>query len=476
MQGQSLSVRPIEPVRSSREHDDYLKTRIRSVGLHGNGERIVSPKGGLQNWLIDLRHVFLDQRALAAFALAFWRRFEGHGAFQIGGMEAAAIPLLTAALLNAPARSHPVNGFIIRKERKTTGLGRIIEGEILPDVPIVLIDDILNSGSSAEKARSVLEADGHSIDTLFVVIDYGSRKGTSWREANGVRVQSLFKLDDFGLTLQGERPAPKQQYRFLWKQNIPGAFPFYIVPKSTPLLVGGVIYRGCDSGHMHAFDVEAGTILWDFQATGATQRKGIWSSPAYHQGRLYFGAYNGVVYCLDAKTGREIWARSYGEWVGASPVIVPKHNLLYIGIEYERPWAQGSISALDMATGGKVWEHPTRKYQHGSPAYWKGGDLIIWGTADHVMAGFEAKTGKPVWRFKTGRSVKYAPAVDEERGIVAFASFDKSIYVLDVATGQKLGAGKPAKFATRRHSFSRESCFVALEIGSFTSSTSIAWS
>ena len=31
------------------------------------------------------------------------------------------------------------------------------------------------------------------------------------------------------------------------------------------------------------------------------------------------------------------------------------------------------------------------------------------------------------------------PAVDEERGIVAFASFDKSIYVLDVATGRKLG-------------------------------------
>ncbi len=436
---QSLSLS--EPVSENRQTGhNYLKDRIRRVGLHGNGERIISPKGGLQNWLIDLRHVFLDRQALSAFATIFWQRFETKGPFQIGGMETAAIPLLTAVLFAAPERRGPVNGFIIRKERKPTGLGRIVEGEILPDVPIVLIDDILNSGSSAEKARSVLESEGFYIDTLFAVIDYRSQKGRIWRQDKNIHIQSLFTLDDFGLTLQSNQQPPAQKYRLLWKQTVPGAFPFYIVPKSTPLLVDGVIYRGCDSGHMHAFDAKSGAILWEFRATGVARRKGIWSSPAHHEGRLYFGAYNGVVYCLDARTGQQIWARSYGEWIGASPVIVPKHNLVYIGIEFERPWAQGSISALDMATGGKVWEHPTRKYQHGSPAYWNGGDLILWGTADHVMAAFEAKTGKVAWQFQTGRSVKYAPAIDEDRCIVAFASFDKSIYVLDLATGRKLGS------------------------------------
>jgi orotate phosphoribosyltransferase len=419
---------------------DYLKERIKRVGRHGDGEQIISQKGGLQNWLIDLRHVFLDRQALTAFATSFWQRFDAKGAFQIAGMETAAIPLLTAVLLMAPERRVAANGFIIRKQRKPTGLGRVIEGEIIPDVPIVLIDDIFNSGSSAEKARNALETEGFNIDALFVVIDYRSRKGQAWQKDNHIAVQSLFTLDDFGLTLRGDQRPPSQKYQLLWRRNVSGAFPFYIVPKSTPLLVDKTLYRGSDSGLMHAFDATSGAILWEFQATGVARRKGIWSSPAYHDARVYFGAYNGVVYCLDARTGQQIWANSHGEWIGASPVVVPRHNLLYIGIEYERPWAQGSVTALDVATGNKVWEHQTRKYQHGSPAYWQEGDLIIWGTADHVMAGFEAKTGKVAWRFKTGRSVKYAPAIDGDRRLVAFASFDKSIYILDVATGQRLGS------------------------------------
>jgi outer membrane protein assembly factor BamB len=146
-----------------------------------------------------------------------------------------------------------------------------------------------------------------------------------------------------------------------------------------------------------------------------------------------------VAYCLNAADGQVVWAVAQGEWIGASPLVVPQHGLVFFGIEYERPWAQGGIAALNMLTGEKTWEYPVRKFQHGSPAYWAGGDLILWGTADHVMAAIAAKTGKTIWTFKTRRSVKYAPAVCEKRGVVAFASFDKSIYVLDLATGQKLG-------------------------------------
>ena len=61
------------------------------------------------------------------------------------------------------------------------------------------------------------------------------------------------------------------------------------------------------------------------------------------------------------------------------------------------------------------------------------------GTADHEMCAFKPATGETVWSLKTRRSVKYAPAIDEERGLIAFASFDSSIYAVDAATGTKLG-------------------------------------
>jgi outer membrane protein assembly factor BamB len=341
-------------------------------------------------------------------------------------------------MLLAPSERGKVNGFIIRKERKTTGLGNAIEG-MVTDEPIILVDDIFNSGASADKARAVVESVGRSLTEVFAVIDYKSKRGLHWRATQNLAVQSLYTLDDFELSL-ASNPAPlARQFKELWRTSVPGAFPYHVVPKSAPCLVNNKLYRGCDAGKMQAFDPETGSLIWEYQTTGAARSKGIWSSPAVVDGRLYFGAYNGCIYCLDADTGQEIWVQSRGEWVGASPLVVPRHGLVYFGIEYERPWAKGSVGAFDTQTGKQVWQRFTKAYQHGSPAYWQGGDLIIWGTADHDMVALEAKTGATRWSFRTRRSVKYSPAVNEDRGLVAFASFDKSIYLLDVASGEKRG-------------------------------------
>jgi outer membrane protein assembly factor BamB len=338
----------------------------------------------------------------------------------------------------APEERRPVNGLIVRKERKTTGLANSVEGTQNVD-PVIFVDDILNSATSAEKARATLSAHDLRIHEVFVVIDYASQSGKRWREDHGIKVENLFFLSDFDLELHRDPKPPAQRYRELWRNPVPGGFAFHVVPKSAPIIGDRLIYRGCDAAKMHAFDTESGKIVWEYEATGSSTRKGIWSTPALHNGRVYFGAYNGVVYCLNSLTGGEIWLQSYGEWVGSSPLVIPGHQLVCIGIEYERPWAQGSMAALDLATGQKRWELLTKKYQHGSPAYWVGGDLVIWGSADHEMLGLDARTGAIRWAFKTGRSVKYAPVVCEERSIVAFASFDKSIYVLDAATGRELG-------------------------------------
>ena len=58
-----------------------LQMRIMQVGYHGNEEQIISSKGGLQSWMIDLRHVFLNKDALVELASLFWQKFEGHGPF-----------------------------------------------------------------------------------------------------------------------------------------------------------------------------------------------------------------------------------------------------------------------------------------------------------------------------------------------------------------------------------------------------------
>ena len=404
-------------------------------------EQIISPSGNKQNWLIDLRRLLVKAAALEAIAAEFFERFDCEDTFQLAGMEAASIPLLTVLALVGARRGKTISVAIIRKERKPSGLGRNVEGE-LGDRPVMLIDDLLNSGDSAEKARVVIEQAGARIARAFVVIDYRSRHGLAWRQRHGIEVHSLFTPADFGLKIwQAPQPIPRRNYRRAWRFQVPGASAYHVVPKSAPLLVDKLLCFGTDSGSFWALDGSTGEPVWEFKALGA-HRKGIWSSPAHYDGRVYFGAYDGNVYCLDARSGREVWRNPACEWVGSSPVVLPRHGLLAIGLEYERPRAQGSICALSLETGEKAWERWLRKYQHGSGAYWPQRDLVIFGTNDHNAIALKAATGETVWTFATRRSVKYAPAIDEARGLVAFASFDASIYILKAASGEKVAEFK----------------------------------
>ena len=411
----------------------------KAVTFASDEQRIMSPSGETQSWLIDLRPVLLNIEALNLITDIFWDDFEDQLPFQIGGMEVAAVPLVTALLMKAEQRGIETSGFIIRKERKTSGLGKLIEGE-LNDHPVILVDDIMNSGSSLEKARVALAQADKKISQIFVILNFESQKGKQWANAHKIKINHLLNLDPFDVSLAAsDWKPPKIMYEIVWKFHEPGAFPFHIVPKSTPLLVGDKIYMGTEAGKMVCVDRHSGEPVWKYDVK-THHNKGIWSSPAHHDGKIYFGAYNGIAYCLEAETGKEVWKNPCCEFIGSSPLIVPEHGLMYLGLEHQRPRQMGSNAAFSLERSERVWERAQRKYQHGSAAYYKPKDLVIFGNADHNVTAYEALTGKEVWKHETERSIKYPPTVDEDNKIVVATSFDGNIYILDVETGERKAA------------------------------------
>ena len=417
-----------------------LKSEIARTALKrkSDGFHIISPEGDVQDWIFDLRAAFMHPALLEDLARRFWEQYAGGAQFQIMALETASIPLLTAILLMAPESHRSINASFIRKSRKRYGLGLYIEGN--PNRhPVILIDDVVNSGDSIAHAIEVLCDENIRLSDVFCVIDYQNPTSAALASANNVRIISVFVLKDFALAIEFTHTAPVREFQRRWVHLASEGNPFHVVPKSAPVVIGNRIYRGCDQGKMQAFDAATGEVVWEYRVSGTEAGKGIWSTPAISGAHLYFGAYNGTAYCLHAETGDEIWRVQCGDWIGASPLIVKQHNLVCFGIEYSRQWARGSIAALDMTTGALVWHHPVSRLQHGSPAYWQGGDLIVWGTADYEMLGIHASSGEVAWSFMTERSVKYAPCIDEARKIAAFASFDRKIYILDVSNGKLLG-------------------------------------
>jgi outer membrane protein assembly factor BamB/orotate phosphoribosyltransferase len=414
-----------------------LHNRISVEGIKREGI-MLSATGQRRIWMLDIRTVLFDALYLDLVTDHFWDEFEKKLPFQIGGIETASTPLVIGLLLKAKERGLDTQGFIIRKERKTYGFGRSYEGA-MNDLPVVFVDDVLNSGQGADKARAVIEQEGRHIRYAFVVLDFRSDAGLAWRKKHGVEVTSIFSKENFDLESPKPTKAPTQEFKLRWKYSSPDPFPYYVVPKSTPLVVDGLIYFGTDTGVFRAVNL-MGELAWEFPTQTGT-RKGIWSSPAHHAGRVYFGSYDGSLYCLDAKTGKEVWQHHLCEWIGSSPLIIPKHDLIVVGLEYERPTSKGSMAAFSL-DGSKRWERYLKNYQHGSCAYWEEGDLIVYGASDHSITAVGPK-GQEVWKVPTLRTPKYAPRIDPVRKLAVVASFDSYIYIVQLGTGKVL-----AKFKT----------------------------
>ena len=411
--------------------------------LRGEHQRLISPNGGNNAWLIDIRRISLQPLILDAIADLFWKTCGDSVPFQVGGMEVAAIPLLTAILMKGADRGTPVNGFIVRKERKPYGAGNLIEG-ILTDAPVVIVDDILNSGRSIEKVRVVLEHEKKTIAFVFVLIDYHSKGGEVWRDMYSIDVRAPFGLSDFNLSLrEPTEPPPSAIFRQRWTFEAPDPNFFHRVPKSFPANDGERVYFGSDCGVFWCVNADDGAVAWTFRVS-ARGHKNIWSAPAVHNGRVFFGSYDGNVYCLDATTGAEVWRFTGADWVGSSPAVAPDLDLVFIGLEFAGKGKRGSIVALSIETGEKVWEHLTKRYTHASPAYWAERQLVACGSNDNEMFLFDARTGAVRWRFETKAegveksSIRHAPAFDVKRGHVVTGCANGYIYIIDVETGTEV--------------------------------------
>ena len=355
-------------------------------------QRIISSSDKSQSWLIDLKSILMSPAPLGAIASLFWDRFEDRLPFQVGGMEFSAVPIITAIVLEGQNRGYNVNGFIIRKKRKETGLGKSIEGTI-NSYPIVLIDDIVNSGKSLIKASAVLNGNTVQISSAFCVIDYESDGARTWSSEVGIPIERLFVLSEFGLSLmQSDPPSASIDYSVLWRTGDTSGNPFHVTPKSAPIVWNNRVYMGTESGDFLCRQTENGEELWCYR-TKTSNQKGIWSTASIHEGRVFFGGYDGTLYCLDALTGKDIWKTIACEYIGSSPCIAGLLGLVLIGLENDIHGRRGANAAFDTITGNLVWADPLQELQHGSAVFCPQTGRAIFGTCDGFLVSYNAKQG-----------------------------------------------------------------------------------
>lgn len=108
----------------------------------------------------------------------------------IGGLTLGADPISYAISYASATSDHPLRAFTVRKEVKTHGTGKLIEGPLRSGDRVIVIEDVITTGDSALRAIEALRNAKASVSGLMALVDR-EEGGRQAIEKAGVAVVSL---------------------------------------------------------------------------------------------------------------------------------------------------------------------------------------------------------------------------------------------------------------------------------------------
>jgi orotate phosphoribosyltransferase len=154
---------------------------------------VVLTSGRTAQYLVDAKRAILLRSAFMALAELVAAQAHEWGATAVGGMTMGADPIACAAL----AGGADVKAFFVRKEAKSHGLSRRIEGPILSaEDRCMLVEDVVTTGGSTIRAIEAVREAGHELCGVLAICDRLAGGAEAITEAADVPYVALTTIDD----------------------------------------------------------------------------------------------------------------------------------------------------------------------------------------------------------------------------------------------------------------------------------------
>jgi orotate phosphoribosyltransferase len=142
---------------------------IRERSLLRGTFKLVS--GATSNYYLDMKPTTFHPEGATLIAEIICGMLEGDSDVDsIGGLELGAVPIV-AAVCAQSFHSRPVNGFVVRKEKKGHGTDQKIDGNFKPKTTVVLIEDVTTKGGSVMQAVNAVRAQGATVKKIITIVD-----------------------------------------------------------------------------------------------------------------------------------------------------------------------------------------------------------------------------------------------------------------------------------------------------------------
>ncbi len=381
----------------------------------------VQADGRPSPWIFDFKKVILREEFLALYVERFFASLTHKGAFQIAGLEVTALPLLAAIVREGASRGQHINAFFIRKSRKKHGLRNIIEGSVA-NAPIVLIDDIINSGESFQYQVALLERlkeEGSlkaSVCEAVAIIRYRDSDAYANLQKS-LTVTSFFSLTDFELTSLNSdtRLLPRvNPYRLLWAKRATKSklstgeellYSQQLLIHEDRLIVGD--HYGC----CIAYNITTGAVVWE--KTSFTKRLDPVIAVVGASQNVITATRDGVVQALAMKDGKRVW-KLQTDSNCSSASTSPDGKIIFLGGYSERVRTQGALYAFATESGLKLWESTFEAPLFGGVLYDDNDACVYFGLEDGTLYALDARSGTVISLCKTTLRPRGLPVLDRD--------------------------------------------------------------
>jgi outer membrane protein assembly factor BamB len=200
--------------------------------------------------------------------------------------------------------------------------------------------------------------------------------------------------------------------------------------QSSPTLVDDTLYVSCFDGKVYAIDVKSGRQRWAAPTKGA-----LFSSPVVVDGTLYVGSMDHYFYAFDTHNGHPKWKFDAGSPIFSTGAV--SNGIVCFG-------ANKVIYGVDIATGQKKWSQDAGSFFQSRVAAADG--VFYLGGWDNTLYALDAVTGTPKWKAPMGRSNSgrgnisfyYSPAIASPtvgEGRVYVCTNDGILHAVNINTG-----------------------------------------
>jgi outer membrane protein assembly factor BamB/pimeloyl-ACP methyl ester carboxylesterase len=212
-----------------------------------------------------------------------------------------------------------------------------------------------------------------------------------------------------------ESPAPSTN-QTLWTTT------FSLGGGVSPVIAEDKLYFGAWNNKVYCLNYSTGAEIWNY-----TTGDPILCTAAVADGKVYVGSIDDNLYCLNASSGAKIWNFTGDGWGfrGAPTVVDGK---VYAGSD------DTNIYCLNATTGAKIWNYTTGDVLITFPAVADG--KVYAGSNDTNVYCLDTLTGAKIWNYTTGDHVLSGPTIAD--GKVYVGSYDSHVYCLNATTGAQI--------------------------------------